>query len=109
MSTTATKLTIIQTLENYGHEALSLAQHGAAWLVGECAKGSTALAGLEASSPWIESAIQAGTAAANAHGIPMVALEGIGSEILALAKELANGLSAPAPGVAVTPAPAVGA
>ena len=61
---------------------------------------------LEADSPWIAAAVQAGIAAANAHGVPVATLEGIGEEVLALAKELAAGLSAPAPGVPATPPPA---
>ena len=97
---------IIDTLEIEGHAGLTAAQHGAAWLVGELAKGETALSSLEANSPWIASAVQAGIAAANAHGVPVATLEGIGEEVLALAKELAAGLSAPAPGVPATPSPA---
>ena len=102
-----TKLTIIQKLELLGHEALSAAEHGAAWLVGKCAMGETALTGLLAYSPWLAAAEQAGIAAAAAHGVPVVAIEDIGSEILGLAKELAAGLAEPAPGVPAPPAPAV--
>jgi N-acetylmuramoyl-L-alanine amidase len=102
-------LTIIEKLETYGHEALTAAEHGAAWLVGECAKGETALTNLASTSPWITSAVAAGVAAATAHGIPVTAIEGLGSQILTLAMDLADGLAAPAPGVPATPPPPVAA
>jgi hypothetical protein len=96
---------IITTLENEGHAALTAIQHGAAWLVGKVASAETALASLTASDPIIAEAVAWGEAAATAHGIPIVAVENIFTAIMAAAQELVAGLTAPPPApVAANPA-----
>jgi len=102
----STTPTLFDKIENVGHEMLTAAEHGAAWLVGKVAVVATSLHDLEASSPLVKAAVDAGIVSATAHGIPVGAIESIGSEILELAKQLAGSLSAPAPGMAAQPSPA---
>jgi hypothetical protein len=101
-------MTIIQKLEAFGHKCLTAAEHGAAWLVGMAATGSADLNALEKDSPLVGEAVQFGIAAAQAHGVPVGAIEDAGADVLAAAKQLAAGLAAPAP-VAVPVSPSAGA
>jgi hypothetical protein len=99
MSTTTAAATpsIIEKLETAGHEALDAVEHAAVWLVGKIAVSSESLHDLEAASPWVTQAWAAGVASAEAHGIPVTAIENVGAAILTLAKTFAAGLSQPAP------------
>jgi hypothetical protein len=100
MSTTtqpAAPVSIIEKLENFGHETLTAIEHGAVWLVGKLAVATDSLHALEADSPWLALAWNAGVASATAHGVPVAAIEDAGSAILAAAKNFAAGLSQPAP------------
>ena len=104
MSTTAPQ-TLFEKIEAVGHEALTAVEHGAAWLVGTVATAEQSLSTLEANSPLVKTAIDAGIASAQAHGVPVGAIETIGEEILALAKQFAGSLTAPPP----APSPAAAA
>ena len=86
-------LTIVQKLEQIGHEGLDAVEHAAVWLVGNIAKAEASLTALTANSPWIEAAWQSGVASATAHGIPVVAIENVGEAILAAARQFADGLA----------------
>jgi hypothetical protein len=99
MSTTTkpAPLTIVEKLEQMGHEMLDAVDHAAVWLVGTVAKGEQSLATLAADSPLLQAAWQAGVASATAHGVPVTAIENVGAAILAAAKQFADGLSQPAP------------
>jgi hypothetical protein len=90
--------TIIETLETEGHAALTWAQHAAAWLVGTVAVGEASLAKMEADDPLIAAAIEAGLQSAVAHGVPVTAIADMAGVVLGLARDLAAGLSQPAPG-----------
>jgi hypothetical protein len=90
-------MTIIETLEMFGHAQLTNVQHAAAWLVGKVAWGEASLQTLEKTSPLVALAMAAGEASATAHGVPIVAIEGLAGEVLAMAKELAAGLAGPPP------------
>ncbi len=96
-ATDAPRLTIIEKLEQFGHETLTDLEHAACRLVGDITMASTALDELEATSPLVRVAIDAGIASANAHGVPLTLLANAGEAVLALAKELAASLSQPAP------------
>lgn len=93
-------MSVITTLENAGHAALSAVEHAAAWLVGTVATAETSLATLKADSPLVAAAIAAGEASATAHGVPIAAIENVGEEVLAAAKELAAGLASSPPAAA---------
>ena len=99
-------MTIIETLETEGHEAMTAAEHAAAWLVGKIAVAEQSLASLEADSPLVAEAIAAGEASAVAHGVPLPAIKTLGGEVLTLANELATGLSSLPPVAPAAPAPA---
>lgn len=90
-------MSLIETLEEKGHEALTAVEHAAAWLVGKVATADVSLHALEASSPLVAEAIAMGEASARAHGIPIDAIENVGEAVLDAAKALAAGLSQPAP------------
>jgi hypothetical protein len=92
-------MSVINTLENVGHAAMTAVEHAAAWLVGTIATAETSLASLEATSPLVAEAIAAGEASAQAHGVPITAIADAGSAVLTAAKELAADLSS-APAVA---------
>jgi hypothetical protein len=101
-------MSIITTLENEGHKALTAIEHAGAWLVGAVAQAEVSLSSLEASSPLIAQAIAAGEDSATAHGVPIVAVEDGFNAVMTAAKELASGLTAPPPApanAAVNPVP----
>ena len=104
----STSMSLFEKIENVGHECLTAAEHGAAWLVGQVACAQASLATLEASSPLVAEAISAGIASANAHGVPVGAIENIGDEVLAGAKQLAASLASPPPLPAATVAGSAG-
>ena len=86
-------MSILDKIETQGREALTAVEHGAAWLVGEAAQYRTALADMEASSPMVADALAAGVAFAQAHGVPVVAIENAGAAVLAAAKAFAGELT----------------
>ena len=94
---TPAPLTIVEKLEQLGHEALDAVEHAAVWLVGTVAKGEESLTTLTESSPLLLAAWNAGVASANYHGIPVLAIENAGAAILAAARAFADGLAQPAP------------
>ena len=96
-------MSIIEKLEQEGHQALTALEHAAVWLVGTVATAETGLHKLEADNPLLATAIQMGIASATAHGVPLTGLEALGNAVLDLAKDLAAGLAQPAP---AAPAPA---
>lgn len=96
-ATQAPKLTIIEKLEQYGHDALDQLEHGAAWLVGTVATADVSLHKLEADHPLVAEAIAAGEASLTARGIPVAEIENAGAVLLDLAKQLAAGLASPPP------------
>jgi hypothetical protein len=102
-------LTIIETLELRGHTALSAIQHAAKWLVGTAATESINLHDLVGSNAWVQQAWASGVKSAEAHGVPVVAMENAGEAVLAAAKDLAAGLAAPPPAIAPAGAPAAAA
>jgi hypothetical protein len=114
MSQTATPaptLSIVQKLEQYGHEALTAVDHAAIRLVGFCATTEQSLANLTAESPILKLVWDAGVASATAHGIPVMAIENVFSQVLAAAQAFAtDGLSQTAPIATADPvaAPSVG-
>jgi len=71
---------------------LTWAEHAALALLRGAALAETSVHTLEATSPEIASAIAAGKAIAEAHGVPVESIEDV---VLRLAKEFASG---PAPG-----------
>lgn len=91
----APKLTIVQKLEQMGHQALDATEHAAVRLVGEVAVLDTSLHNLEASSPLVQMAIQSGLQSARNYGIPVDALEVVAEDVLAAAKAFAAGLAEP--------------
>jgi hypothetical protein len=95
-STSTAPLTIVEKLEQRGHDALTAVEHAAVWLVGTAAKSEQSLATLTASSPLLQAAWKSGVASAAAHGIPVTVVENVGEEILAEAKAFASALSQPA-------------
>jgi hypothetical protein len=97
-------MTIVQKLEQIGHEGLTAVEHAAVWLVGKVAVAEESLTTLTASSPLISEALAAGIASAEAHGVPVVQIENAGETVLAAATAFAASLSQPAP----SPAPATG-
>jgi hypothetical protein len=106
MSESTPDLSIVEKLEQLGHEALTAVEHAAVWLVGKLAVANASLHDLETTSPWLRSAWDAGLASATAHGVPVVAIENVGEAILTAAKEFAAGLSQPAPTAPTLPAAA---
>lgn len=90
-------LTVVQKLEQLGHEALDAVEHAAVWLVGTVAKAAHSLETLTADHPLLQAAWQSGVASATAHGVPVVAIENVGEAILTVARQFADGLSQPAP------------
>jgi hypothetical protein len=97
LTETPAPLTIVEKLEQLGHEALDAVEHAAVWLVGTVAKGEQSLATLAAESPLLQAAWRAGVASATAHGVPVAAIENVGSVILEAARQFADGLAQPAP------------
>lgn len=77
-------------------------EHAAMHLIAAVANGETALQQIETTHPMVAEAIAAGTAAATAHGIPVLTIEEM---VLAAAKEMTAVMGAPAP----EPAPVVSA
>jgi hypothetical protein len=98
-------MTILDTIETSGREALSAVDHAAAWLVGHVAQAATDLRTLEASDPIVGQAIAAGEAFALAHGVPVPAIEAAGEAVLAAAKGFAVALGQT--GAALPPTKAV--
>ncbi len=88
---------IILKLEELGHESLTAVEHSAAWLVGRAATTTQSLTDLTESSPLVKQAWVSGVASATAHGIPVAEIEHVGEAILSAARQLAAGLSQPAP------------
>jgi hypothetical protein len=92
-------LTIVEKLEQLGHEALDAVEHAAVWLVGKAATTEASIETMVTGDPWLEAAWTAGVASATAHGVPVLAIENIGESILAAARQFAAGLTQPAPPV----------
>lgn len=86
---------IVQKLEQLGHQALDAAEHAAVRLVGEVAVAETSLLKLEASSPLVKMAIDSGLQSARNYGIPVDGIIVAGEDVLALAKNFAAGLAQP--------------
>ena len=84
---------ILTKLEDVGRSGLTWIEHGAAYLVGAAAAAEQSLQSLEAASPLVKVAIDAGRAAAMSHGVPLDAIEGAGDAVLEAAKALAAGLT----------------
>jgi hypothetical protein len=105
MSPTTATLTIVERLEQVGHEALTAVEHAAVWLVGKLATAETSLLALEADSPWLAEAWAEGVKSAEFHGVPVAAIENVGAAIMTAAVSFAAGLQQTAPVVAPVPAP----
>lgn len=104
MSDTVQSTTIIEKIEDLGHEALDAIEHGAVWLVGTIATTASNLNKLEANHPLVIAAIAAGEKSAVAHGIPVQEIMDAGQAILTAAKQFAAGLAQPALTPAAKPA-----
>jgi hypothetical protein len=100
-TTPTAPLTIVEKLEQFGHETLDAVEHAALRVVAYCASTETSLKAMTAAHPLLLMAWDAGVASATAHGIPVIAIENIGGAVLAAAQQFAAGLSAPAPVVPV--------
>lgn len=90
-------MTIVGKLEMWGHESLDAVEHAAVRLVGWCATTEQSLMTLAADHPILQTMWDEGVKSAEAHGVPVVEIEDVGSAILAAAKQFAAGLSQPAP------------
>jgi hypothetical protein len=97
MSAAVTTPTIIEKLEQFGHEALDAVEHAALRVVAYCAATETSLQAMTAAHPLLLMAWDAGVASATAHGIPVLAIENIGAAVLAAAKQFVAGIAQPAP------------
>lgn len=97
MSDTTAPLTIVEKLEQLGHEALTAVEHAAVRAVGFAAKAETSLKTLLADNVYVRDLWDAGVASANAHGIPVTAIEDIAGEILAAAEAFIASLTQPPP------------
>lgn len=80
---------LITKLEALGVRAMTAIEHGAAWLVGAAAVAQTDVAALEKESPLVQSAVTAGLALAEKHGVPIIAVEDAGAAVLAMAQQIA--------------------
>jgi hypothetical protein len=90
MSTTTENLTIVQKLEQYGHEALTAVDHAAMRLVAFCATTEANLLTIEETYPFVKQALDWGNAAAAAYGLPMVPIENALASVLAAARAFAD-------------------
>lgn len=75
MSTSTANLTIVEKLEQFGHEALAAVDHAAMRLVAFCATTEANLLTMEETYPFVKQALDWGNATASAYGLPMVPIE----------------------------------
>lgn len=94
----------LNRLEALVKQAPAQIQHGALWLLGAVAAAGRWVHQLEASDPLVASAIKVGEAAAVSHGIPLMAIETAGEDLLKVAQAIAGQAPAPVPVPAATPA-----
>ena len=87
----------LATVEADFAAAATRVEHAAAWLLGMAVLTRTDLRTLEAQSPLVKDAIVAGEAAAEAHGVPVVAIVTGADAVLSLAQQLAATLAATTP------------
>lgn len=87
-------LDLIGAVEADIASAATVLEHGVAWLVGMVQVAKTDVQKLEADSPLVAAAINAGKAAAAASGINIAGIELAASELLAYAQKI-DGTSAP--------------
>ena len=85
-------MSILAKIETEGRSVLTAVEHAAAWLVGRVAQAEQSLQTLEASSPLVASAIEAGEAYAASHGVPVAAVENVGDAVLAAARTFGSEL-----------------
>lgn len=95
-------MNVIETMETEGRKALTWLQLAALRLVGESAKAGAYLGEMESEHKLVKVAIDAGIAEAEAHGLPVEAIEDAGAKVIAVAKEIAAELAPPT--VAALPA-----
>ena len=69
--------------------------HAAGWLLAKVQVAQQELASIEASDPLVAEALTAAEAYANAHGVPVAAVQGVESALLALARKVAAPASPP--------------
>ena len=93
---------ILAKLEDVGRAGLTWVEHAALNLVGAVATAEQTVNSLEASSPLVKVAIDAGIAAAQSHGVPVGAIENAEEQVIAAA----SGVAAALRQTAASPAPA---
>lgn len=106
MSTTTTArspLTIVEKLEQLGHETLTAIEHAAVQAVGWAAKEEASLQTLLKDNTFVRMVWDMGVASANAHGVPVTSIENIGEEIETAARQFIASLTAPPPAAPVIP------
>lgn len=103
-------MTIVEKLEELGHEALTVEEHAAAWLSGRIIAGETTFVALKAASPLFAMAVNSAIQSVTVHlGVTPAVADVAFEAVMSLIGQLGGSLSAPAPVAPPAPSPATAA
>jgi len=87
-------ISIIEKLREYGSKDLTALEHAALWLVGAVANTETSISTLEAASPLVAQAWDAGQTFAASYWMPVLPVENAAEQVLTMAQQVATELAA---------------